>query len=57
MQDHAIPAAELPSSEAERRAEPAATPQGSAATPQPIDADLLALIGGAGTLYAPVNRW
>ena len=58
MQDHATPiAAELPTSEAERRAEPAATPQATAVAPQPIDAELLAQIGGAGMLYSPVNRW
>ena len=58
MQTHATPLAADPiCPETDHRAEPAATPQGTAAAPQPIDAELLKQIGGAGMLYSPVNRW
>ena len=59
MQAHATPlAADLESPDTDRRAAAAATPQATAAVPQPIDAELLKLVGGAGTLYPlPVNRW
>ena len=58
MQTHATPfVADVQpiGTDADRRADAAATPP--AAAPQPIDAELLKLVGGAGMLYAPVNRW
>ena len=61
MQDHATPlaAASLVAQDADRRADAAATPQtiAAAGAPQPIDAELLKFIGGAGLYDAPVNRW
>ena len=61
MQHHATPfAATAPvAQEADRSAEVPAVPQAVAAagTPQPIDAELLKFIGGAGLYRAPVNRW
>ena len=60
MNDFATPlaAASLVAQDADRRAD-AATPQtiAAAGTPQPIDAELLKFIGGAGLYDSPVNRW
>ena len=59
MNDFATPlaAASLIAQDADRRA--AALPQDitAAGTPQPIDAELLKFIGGAGLYDSPVNRW
>ena len=61
MKDQATPlaAASLVAQDADRRADAAALPQDIAAagTPQPIDAELLKFIGGAGLYDSPVNRW
>ena len=61
MNDFATPlaAASLALQDADRRADAAALPQDIAAagTPQPIDAELLKFIGGAGLYDSPVNRW
>ena len=60
MNDQATPlAATLVLQDADRRADAAASPQtiAAAGTPQPIDAELLKFIGGAGLYDSPVNRW
>ena len=59
MNDQATPlAAAHALQDADRRAA-AAAPQDIAAAgaPQPIDAELLKFIGGAGLYDSPVNRW
>ena len=61
MNDFVTPlaaAASLVAQDADRSAD-AAAPQtiAVAGSPQPIDAELLKFIGGAGLYDSPVNRW
>ena len=61
MNDFATPlaAASLVAQDADRSADAVTAPQtiAAAGTPQPIDAELLKFIGGAGRYDSPVNRW